>query len=884
MGDSLDIAETIDATPTPRRRSSGSSGILGTYDYMSPEQREGGVVDKRSDIYALGVLIYRILTGKRPAGMAERLSKHVRRLSRQWDSLVVRCLKDNPEDRYQSVERLLRDLNKVFSKVRFLIKAGVLTLITIGVVMGIFNGYRYLKHTQIPIVRLPDGNITEHNVLVAEIQANALLQDVRGLNSEQGFGELVKAAEKFPPRAKSFLQEKKYAESFALYGQLMERCSAILGLDMFRQESVKLKELAINIRDEAKSVNADKGAASLWNNAEDCLKKGQEAFAKGASNFVDKPDYWDRTKENFENAKKFWSLAKVDYEGAKQEANRIEGERQKFLTYQQQANDAKKVALQEDAPSYVKSKSLWDGANLLYDKGNTYSENGNFQDAQNYWVSAKEMYDDAAKVAKDKKQTKDSASSTKAQAETAAKKAKDTGAEDYAASRTYFSRAGESFSQGQAIFNNEDFKKAEETWGNAKGLYEKATEAADTENRKKYSAAQIKKEAEAIREKARQADAQNSAKALWSKAENEFKEGQNAFAQNDLNKAKVFWQNAADLYTQALNSAVGLQQVTKARLEYEVKLKEYEEFLPANGLKRITILEKFGGEEWKKVTALAKSAAVVGTDFKKSADDYRKAKDQLPSAYALAEQRYINQSLVEVRANDNKENGKTALGTLEKILEIDKSNIEAKSLQNKIKSYYTPLPPSSVSASNEVFSDKIRVSWNSSNEADGYLVYRSSTPNGLKTPLGNWLSSTSYDDSSIQTGTTYFYWVKARNSYGEGSYSPSAQGKMKPLPRPNAPTGVSASSDIYTDRVQITWDTSNGATEYRIYRAGSMTGNKDPFPWQTGTSFEDKTAVPGKTYYYWIKAQNSSGESDYSKSVSGSRKKGGKRPLPPPPM
>ena len=40
--DSLDIAETIDATPTPLKRSSGSSGILGTYDYMSPEQREGG--------------------------------------------------------------------------------------------------------------------------------------------------------------------------------------------------------------------------------------------------------------------------------------------------------------------------------------------------------------------------------------------------------------------------------------------------------------------------------------------------------------------------------------------------------------------------------------------------------------------------------------------------------------------------------------------------------------------------------------------------------------------------------------------------------------------------------------------------------------------------
>jgi serine/threonine protein kinase len=42
--------------------------ISGTIDYMSPEQRSGGMVDARADLYACGVMLYEMLTGEKPAG------------------------------------------------------------------------------------------------------------------------------------------------------------------------------------------------------------------------------------------------------------------------------------------------------------------------------------------------------------------------------------------------------------------------------------------------------------------------------------------------------------------------------------------------------------------------------------------------------------------------------------------------------------------------------------------------------------------------------------------------------------------------------------------------------------------------------------------------
>jgi serine/threonine-protein kinase len=83
----------------PMTRLTETAAVLGTLPYMSPEQRRGGAVDRRSDLFSAGVMLYEAATGVVPQGAFAPPSEVNRAYNRVFDRLVMQLLRVDPTQR-----------------------------------------------------------------------------------------------------------------------------------------------------------------------------------------------------------------------------------------------------------------------------------------------------------------------------------------------------------------------------------------------------------------------------------------------------------------------------------------------------------------------------------------------------------------------------------------------------------------------------------------------------------------------------------------------------------------------------------------------------------------------------------------------------------------
>jgi len=159
---------------------------LGTVSYMSPEQARGEVVDERTDLWALGVVLYEMLTGARPFRgdyeqaviywilneEPEPLTALRAEVPTALARVIEKALAKSPEDRYQTVSELLTDI-EVLSGVRPLTglfnrvaptpakKARALKIVA-GVLLAALTGFLYLTFATSPA----DNDLSERHVAI----------------------------------------------------------------------------------------------------------------------------------------------------------------------------------------------------------------------------------------------------------------------------------------------------------------------------------------------------------------------------------------------------------------------------------------------------------------------------------------------------------------------------------------------------------------------------------------------------------------------------------------------------------------------------------------------------------------------------------------------
>jgi serine/threonine protein kinase len=107
----------------------GGQTVMGTAQYLSPEQAKGEAVDARSDLYSAGVLLYELLTGKPPFSGESPVAiayQHVSEIPtypseidpvipKSVDSVVMHALNKSAKDRYQSAEEFQADVERIMA-------------------------------------------------------------------------------------------------------------------------------------------------------------------------------------------------------------------------------------------------------------------------------------------------------------------------------------------------------------------------------------------------------------------------------------------------------------------------------------------------------------------------------------------------------------------------------------------------------------------------------------------------------------------------------------------------------------------------------------------------------------------------------------------------
>jgi serine/threonine protein kinase len=147
---SADTFENGNPSPAERRGKTLPQMIMGTPEYMAPEQFEAKQVSPATDIYALGIVLYELVTSLHPYAADTPVAAAIRRakhppspsslrpnVPRHCDRVIERCLEYDPEKRFQSAEdviRALRPPQRLWSRWQLAIAAALIVLVTAGTI------------------------------------------------------------------------------------------------------------------------------------------------------------------------------------------------------------------------------------------------------------------------------------------------------------------------------------------------------------------------------------------------------------------------------------------------------------------------------------------------------------------------------------------------------------------------------------------------------------------------------------------------------------------------------------------------------------------------------------------------------------------------------
>ncbi len=358
---SLGEQATMD-TDRPSDRRTTADALLGTYDYMSPEQRgelPGVVVGTASDIWSFGVMLYRMLTGQRPAGMARPVTQVVKGVSKKWNRVCARCLDHHPENRYAdgaALRAALASTRPAALPARLLRAAAILAVATAVAVVSYtaYTSRRKRKaaqqtqdaarlEQQRTLAALLDeaqtlyearqyGEVSQkvlaalkldpRNARAAKLQKTIRLavgveeavpkrtEAGRALQKAQllpdawpGYAKTLAALEVRQENAEAFYEKEQYGPAVERFQAVIDECAALELTETHRTSAVVARDKANRTRASAQAPKAEKDAPLLWNEAEQARSRGEADYRNGK--FPEARKSWSESATRFAAARTY---------------------------------------------------------------------------------------------------------------------------------------------------------------------------------------------------------------------------------------------------------------------------------------------------------------------------------------------------------------------------------------------------------------------------------------------------------------------------------------------------------------------------------------------------------------------------------------------------
>lgn len=199
-------------------------------------------------------------------------------------------------------------------------------------------------------------------------------------------------------------------------------------------------------------------------------------------------------------------------------------------------------------------------------------------------------------------------------------------------------------------------------------------------------------------------------------------------------------------------------------------------------------------------------------------------------------------------------------------------------------------PPAPDNFIAEPYSGKVVLSWSQVQGATGYYVKRGNASDGAYETIGSVVSGTTFTDTAVENGRTYYYKVTAVNNLDFESKDSRVQA-AKPeqtgirdiitpinpnvvIPiNPNlvllaAPGNFQADTEPSSGRVMLSWSAVSSAAGYNVWRSDAANGTFVTIGAKVGgTTFTDTTAVIGQTHYYKVTAVDNKGNESLATPV-----------------